>query len=77
MPRPTTAMAAMVATGADAAAMAAATARGRPSPTAAMVATDVVAMVATVMGAGTTVELRSNRSELSLYEIDLFSMKVF
>merc|ERR1712127_1104556 len=46
-------------------------ARGRPSP-----ATDVVAMVATAVAAGTTVELRSKRSELSLHKIDLISMKI-
>merc|ERR1711936_863669 len=47
--------AAMVATAVD-------MARGRLSPTVAMVAT----------AAGTTVELRSKRSELSLYPIDLY-----
>ena len=48
-----------------------ATARGRLSP-----ATDAVAMVATAVAAGTTVELRSKRSELSLYKIDLLSMTI-
>ena len=47
-----------------------ATARGRLSP-----ATDAVAMVATAVAAGTMVELRSKRSEWSLYKIDLFSCK--
>ena len=56
-------MVAMVDVAMDAVAMAAAMARGRPSPTAATVATDAVA---TAVAAGTMVELRSKRSELSL-----------